>query len=106
MEQNIAYLDTALGILWAGDIGTAALETVALHADYAKNAARHITAGQVYKVTCSDQAAKYQCKDINNVNDAIAGLDKNQLSDEKIKALRLTAKRSRSLITKKSWMAQ
>ena len=30
MEQNIAYLDTALGILWAGDIGTAALETAAL----------------------------------------------------------------------------
>ena len=74
MEQNIAYLDTALGIVWAGDIGTAALETVAMHADYAKNAARHITAGQVYKVTCSDQAAKYQCKDINNVNDAIANL--------------------------------
>ncbi|MBI0159621.1 MULTISPECIES: hypothetical protein [unclassified Snodgrassella] len=43
MEQNIAYLDTALGILWAGDIGTAVLETVGLHADYAKNAARHIT---------------------------------------------------------------
>ena len=85
MEQNIAYLDTALGILWAGDIGTAALETVALHADYAKNAARHITAGQVYKVTCSDQAAKYQCKDINNVNDAIADLQESKLSNEKNK---------------------
>ena len=85
MEQNIAYLDTELGILWAGDIGTAALETVALHADYAKNAARHITAGQVYKVTCSDQAAKYQCKDINNVNDAIADLQESKLSNEKNK---------------------
>ena len=85
MEQNIAYLDTALGILWAGDIGTAVLETVALHADYAKNAAKHITAGTVYRVSCSDQALKYQCKDINNVNDAIAGLDEKQISDEKNK---------------------
>ncbi|PIT47132.1 hypothetical protein BHC46_07870 [Snodgrassella alvi] len=46
MEQNIAYLDTALGILWAGDIGTAALETAALHADYAKNVSVRITVGQ------------------------------------------------------------
>ena len=81
----MAYLDTALGILWAGDIGTAVLETVALHADYAKNAAKHITAGTVYKVSCSDQALKYQCKDLNNVNDAIAGLDGKQLTDEKNK---------------------
>ncbi|WP_239327018.1 hemagglutinin repeat-containing protein [Snodgrassella gandavensis] len=82
MEQNIAYLDTALGILWAGDIGTAALETAALHADYAKNAARHITAGKVYKVTCSGAAAKYQCKDINNVNDAIEAGDQSKLTKE------------------------
>jgi filamentous hemagglutinin len=62
MGQNIAYLDTALGILWAGDIGTAALETAALHADYAKNAARHITAGKVYKITCSGAEAQYFVK--------------------------------------------
>ncbi|WP_239365334.1 hemagglutinin repeat-containing protein [Snodgrassella communis] len=82
MEQNIAYLDTALGILWAGDIGTAALETAALHADYAKNAARHITAGKVYKVTCSGAEAQYFCKDINNVNDAIAAGDQSKLTKE------------------------
>ena len=82
MEQNIAYLNTALGILWAGDIGTAALETATLHADYAKNAARHITAGKVYKVTCSGAEAQYFCKDINNVNDAIAAGDQSKLTKE------------------------
>jgi hypothetical protein len=85
MEQNIAYLDTALGILWAGDIGTAALETAALHADYAKNAARHITAGKVYKITCSGAEAQYFCKDINNVNDAIEAGDASKLTKEKNK---------------------
>jgi hypothetical protein len=35
-----------LGILWAGDTGSAALETAALHADYAKNVSVRITVGQ------------------------------------------------------------
>ncbi|WP_100152692.1 hemagglutinin repeat-containing protein [Snodgrassella alvi] len=83
IEQNVAYLDTALGLIWAGNIGIGALETVAQHADYTKNAARHITAGQVYKVTCNGEAAQYQCKDINNAKDAMAAGDESKITKEK-----------------------
>ena len=83
--QNIVYLDTAHSILWAGDFGTAVLETVALHADYAKNAAKHITAGKVYKVSCSGSAEQYFCKDINNAQDAIVASDASKLTKEENK---------------------
>ncbi|NUF09849.1 hemagglutinin repeat-containing protein [Snodgrassella sp. ESL0324] len=83
IEQNVAYLDTGLGIVWANGIGTAVLETAAQHADYAKNAAKHKTAGQVYKVTCSGAAAQYQCQDINNVKDALATNDASKITNGK-----------------------
>ena len=63
ISQNASYLDTALGALWGRTLPLASAQIALQHADYAKNAAGHITAGQLYRIDCSGPAAQYYCKD-------------------------------------------
>ncbi|TCP94918.1 filamentous hemagglutinin [Cricetibacter osteomyelitidis] len=68
LSQLTSYIDTALGTAWGltNSISTAALQVTAQHADYAKNAGTHITAGSVYKVDCSGGVAQRYCREMDD----------------------------------------
>ncbi|OFK85623.1 hypothetical protein HMPREF2796_10490, partial [Eikenella sp. HMSC071B05] len=82
LEQTASYLDTALGILWAGKPDVAAAQVTAQHAQYAKNAATHITAGQIYRVECTGPNLQYFCRDIYNTLEAAAKHDGSLITKE------------------------
>ncbi|BFU59172.1 MULTISPECIES: hypothetical protein [Rodentibacter] len=68
ISQLTSYVDTALGAAWGSidSLSTAVLQVTAQHADYAKNAGTHITAGSIYKVDCSGSAAQRYCREVDD----------------------------------------